>query len=62
MKTYTIGQAARELGVSAQTLRSWDVTGRFFARRRPSGRRFYTQLDLSVLLEGDFRADNGKRE
>lgn len=47
----TIGDAAKFLGVSADTLRRWDRDGRLPARRHPiSGYRLYSKSDLDVLL------------
>jgi excisionase family DNA binding protein len=37
----SIGQAAKRLGVSIQTLRRWDTEGRLKAERTPSGHRRY---------------------
>ncbi|BDG61815.1 hypothetical protein caldi_29050 [Caldinitratiruptor microaerophilus] len=42
----SIGKAARELGVSAETLRRWEAAGKIRAERTPGGHRRY---DLAVL-------------
>jgi len=42
----SIGKAARELGVSAATLRRWEAAGKIRAERTPGGHRRY---DLAVL-------------
>lgn len=42
----SIGQAAKELGVSSETLRRWESTGKIQVERTPKGHRRY---DLSQL-------------
>lgn len=47
---YSTSEMASKLGVSVQTLRNWDKSGKLVAKRKPSGRMFYTQeqfLDMS---------------
>lgn len=39
---------AEELGVSVETLRRWDRTGRLPAKRTPSNHRYYTEEDLAI--------------
>ncbi|MBX7131466.1 MAG: DNA cytosine methyltransferase [Fimbriimonadaceae bacterium] len=47
----SIGQAAEILGVTEQTLRNWDRSGKLLARRHPiNGYRFYHVADLHQLL------------
>mgnify|MGYP001606093211 CR=1 FL=1 len=41
-------QFAKELGVSVETLRRWDRTGRLKAKRTPSNHRYYTEDDLLI--------------
>jgi len=41
-----IGEAAKILGVSIQTLRNWEKSGRLPARRSEGGQRFYAREDL----------------
>lgn len=53
----TIAEAAEILGVAAVTLRRWDESGKFKARRHPmSGYRIYRVRDLErlrrMILEG----------
>ena len=44
----TVGEAAEFLGVSAETLRRWDRSGKLVATRRPgSQRRYYARQDLA---------------
>ena len=37
---------AEEIGVSVETLRRWDRTGKLPAKRTPSNHRYYTEDDL----------------
>lgn len=39
---------AQEIGVSVETLRRWDRSGRLPAKRTPSNHRYYTEEDLAV--------------
>lgn len=46
----TVNQAAKYLGISAQTLRRWDKAGKLKPIRHPtSGYRYYKQADLEPL-------------
>ncbi|MDA8746218.1 helix-turn-helix domain-containing protein [Rubripirellula amarantea] len=46
-----VGQAAKYLGVSAETLRNWDRAGRLVATRHPvTGYRYYEPKDLEKFL------------
>ncbi|MFO0662994.1 MAG: helix-turn-helix domain-containing protein [Polyangiaceae bacterium] len=48
----TIAEAADLLGVSLPTLRRWDETGKFKARRHPiNGYRLYKRTDVMRLRE-----------
>ncbi|WP_255948877.1 TOBE domain-containing protein [Streptomyces odontomachi] len=49
MQSYTIGQAARLLGVSPDTARRWADAGRVATRRDESGRRFIDGRDLAAF-------------
>ncbi|MGA4842201.1 TOBE domain-containing protein [Streptomyces sp. G45] len=57
MQSYTIGQAARVLGVSPDTARRWADAGRVATRRDDSGRRVIDGRDLAAfsveLAQGD---------
>lgn len=44
-----IGQAAKELGVSAPTLRRWEAEGKVHAERTPKGHRRYDLAQLKGL-------------
>ncbi len=37
---------AEQIGVSVETLRRWDRTGKLKAKRTPSNHRYYTEEDL----------------
>ena len=39
---------AKELGVSVETLRRWDRTGKLPAKRTPANHRYYTESDLTA--------------
>lgn len=43
----SIGEAAKTLGVSTQTLRRWDIDGKLVAERTPGGRRRYRVSDVA---------------
>jgi excisionase family DNA binding protein len=46
-----VGQAAKQIGVSKETLRNWDKSGRLVATRHPvTGYRYYRQIDLDEFL------------
>lgn len=59
LKDYlTVSQAAAFLGVSPNTLRNWDNSGRLKARKQPiSGYRLYQKSELNRFLK---RLKNGK--
>lgn len=48
----TIKEAAKTLGVSPATLRNWDKSGKFPARRHPvNNYRVYKEEDVNRLLK-----------
>ncbi|MFH8615611.1 molybdopterin-binding protein [Streptomyces sp. NPDC017979] len=49
MQSYTIGQAARLLGVSPDTVRRWADAGRVATHRDESGRRLIEGRDLAAF-------------
>ncbi len=49
MQSYTIGQAARLLGVSPDTARRWADAGRLTTRRDDAGRRVVDGRDLAAF-------------
>lgn len=49
MKTYSIGEAAKELHVTAYTLRYYDKEGLMpFVERTASGQRLFKESDISA--------------
>lgn len=51
MKYYTIHEMTKILGVSAQTLRNWDRSGKLKPHHKsPNGYRYYSEDDLNQLL------------
>lgn len=47
-----VGEAAEYLGVSKETLRNWDKSGRLVPTRHPiTGYRYYRQEDLNAFLQ-----------
>lgn len=46
----TIGEAAKHVGVSRDTLRRWEKRGKIKPRRSPTNRRFYTKEELDQLI------------
>jgi excisionase family DNA binding protein len=52
-KWMSIGEAAKYLGISRDTLRRWGKKGKIKAIRSPTNRRYYTQKMLDeVMAEG----------
>ena len=52
-----IGDAARRLGVSVDTLREWDATGKLpSAYRTPGNQRRYRRADIEALIQPAERA------
>lgn len=55
-KLLNIGQAAGILGVSIQTLRRWDESGKLIAIRKLGGaHRYYRETDLEVFMSDLFK-------
>src|SRR6266567_3783353 len=50
---HTIGEAARLLGVSVDTVRRWDRQGRIRTRRDAANRRLVPQSEIERLRGGD---------
>jgi len=46
-----VGDVAQMLGVTAQTLRRWDASGKLRARRSEGGHRYYEKEDIDVFQE-----------
>lgn len=56
----TIGDAASYLGVSKDTLRRWDSSGKLTAHRHPVTHfRLYLKEDLDAILTGVARPEAG---
>lgn len=49
-KIYSISSFAKRVGKSTSTLRRWDHTGEFPAKRHKSGHRYYDESDVRKLL------------
>jgi len=47
---YSIGQFAKQVGKSVSTLRRWDASGEFVAKKHHSGHRYYDETDVRRLL------------
>lgn len=59
VKYYTIRKVREMLGVSAQTLRNWDKSGKLRPHHRSvNGYRYYAKDDLNMLL--GVKSQNGK--
>jgi DNA (cytosine-5)-methyltransferase 1 len=50
-KWISIGQAAKFVGVSRDTLRRWEKKGKLKPFRSPTNRRYYTKNQLQQLME-----------
>ncbi|MDP3994458.1 MAG: MerR family transcriptional regulator [bacterium] len=51
----TIGQTAKILGVSIDTLRRWDKNGKFSSVRvHPGGNRYYRKSDVDLFIKDPF--------
>lgn len=48
----SIGQAAKYLGVSRDSLRRWEKRGKLKAVRSPTNRRYYTKKQLDEIMSG----------
>ena len=53
-KELTIGETAKYLGVSIDTLRRWDKSGKLPARKSAGGHRYYSLLDLELFEQDIF--------
>jgi molybdopterin-binding protein len=62
MQSYTIGQAARLLGVSPDTARRWADAGRVATRRDESGRRVIDGKDLAAFSVELARGGTGEED
>ena len=62
MQSYTIGQAARLLGVSPDTARRWADAGRVATHRDDSGRRLIDGRDLAAFSVEIAQSAEGEAE
>ncbi|GHF14813.1 TOBE domain-containing protein [Streptomyces morookaense] len=62
MRTYTIGQAARLLGVSPDTVRRWADAGRIPTQRDESGKRLIDGEQLAAFSVSLAAEANGEDE
>lgn len=62
MQSYTIGQAARLLGVSPDTARRWADAGRVATHRDESGRRLIEGRDLAAFSVELAKAGSAEEE
>jgi len=56
----SIGQAAKYLGLSRDTLRRWEKRGKVKAIRSPTNRRYYTQKLLDEVISGKKEIEVGR--
>ncbi|MBK1650200.1 MerR family transcriptional regulator, partial [Rhabdochromatium marinum] len=49
---YSIGEFAKRIGRSVQTVRRWEREGRLAAKRHPSGHRYFDEADVRLLTGG----------
>jgi molybdopterin-binding protein len=59
MRDMTIGEAARALGVSADTLRRWDRAGKLHTRRDERNRRLVAAAEIERLSSHARRPETG---
>lgn len=58
---FSIGDAAKYLGVSRDTLRRWEKAGRIKPVRSPTNRRYYTEKILNEILGGKSEPKEDKK-
>ncbi|ACK79437.1 transposon, resolvase [Acidithiobacillus ferrooxidans ATCC 23270] len=51
-KAYSMGEFAKRIGRSAQTVRRWEREGKLVAKRLPSGHRYFDESDVRRMLGG----------
>jgi DNA-binding transcriptional MerR regulator len=47
---YSIGEFAKRIARSAQTVRRWEREGKIVAKRFPSGHRYFDESDVRFVL------------
>ena len=48
MENYSVGEFAKKIGMSVNTLQRWDRDGILIANRTPTNRRYYTEEQLQL--------------
>ncbi|MFH1565072.1 MAG: helix-turn-helix domain-containing protein [bacterium] len=57
LKSLTISQTSKMLGVSIQTLRRWDDAGKFFSVRKGiTGHRYYKREDIDDYIKNNLKS------
>ena len=51
-KAYSIGEFAKRIGRSVQTVRRWEREGKLIAKRLPSGHRSFDESDVRRMMGG----------
>ncbi|QEP42502.1 IS607 family transposase [Ectothiorhodospiraceae bacterium BW-2] len=49
---YSIGEFAKRIGRSVQTVRRWEREGKLQSKRLPSGHRYFDESDVRLMLGG----------
>ncbi|MEA3643118.1 MAG: IS607 family transposase [Lamprobacter sp.] len=49
---YSIGEFAKRIGRSPQTIRRWETEGKLQAKRLPSGHRYFDESDVRLMMGG----------
>lgn len=63
MNEYVSTKAARQiLGITAQTLRNWDITGKIKTVKSASGIRLYNKSDIEAIVGGPVLAPEKQKE
>ena len=60
-RTFTLGEAARAIGVSADTLRRWDREGKLRTQRDERNRRIVSAAEIRRLSRRRSRHQTGAR-
>ncbi|MDO5677498.1 MAG: MerR family DNA-binding transcriptional regulator [Propionibacteriaceae bacterium] len=51
--SFTVGEAARKLGVSTRTLHRWEARGKIKPFRTPGGQRRFTADEINRVAGGE---------
>lgn len=52
----TVGEAAKRIGISCDTLKRWESAGRIASFRTPTGHRRFQASEVDALLTGEATA------